>query len=340
MPRKPKGRANPSGKPGGKPAGGKRKRAWYLRPLRWLRYAVLLFAAASVAGVLLFRFVPVPFTPLMLIRLVEQRSEGKPMRLEKSWRSLDRISPHLPEAVVASEDQRFFQHRGFDWDAIGSAFTANGRGKRKLGASTISQQTAKNVFLWPDRTWLRKGLEAYFTALIETLWPKRRILEVYLNVIEMGDGVYGAEAAARRYFQVPASDLTAAQAALIAASLPNPRVWSPARPTGYLQRRQTWILRQVDHLPPLPWAAGENPRSPHARPQGSARDTSRLQEAPDGTSMLPVPGEPEARKPAPGEPTLKNPDPDEPVPEDSLPEGPLPGSPEPEAPLPPDSNPN
>jgi len=333
MPRNPKGRANPSGRTGGRPAGGKRKRPWYLRPLRWLRYAVLLFVAGSVAGVLLFRFVPVPFTPLMLIRLAEQRSEGKPMRLEKSWRSLDRISPHLPEAVVASEDQRFFQHRGFDWDAIGSAFTANGRGRRKLGASTISQQTAKNVFLWPDRTWLRKGLEAYFTALIEALWPKRRILEVYLNVIEMGDGVYGAEAAARRYFQIPASDLNAAQAALIAASLPNPRVWSPARPTGHLQRRQTWILRQVDHLPPLPWAAAGNPRSLRARPQGSARDTSGVREAPDAAPMAPVPGEP-----APKESTAKKPDPSEPFPDDSFPEGPLPDSPEPEAPLPPGSN--
>src|SRR3954471_18926965 len=169
MPRKTKGRAIPSGKPAGKAGGGKRKSPWYLRPLRWLRYAVLLFAAGSVAGVLLFRFVPVPFTPLMIIRLAEQKAEGKPMRLEKSWRPLERISPRLPEAVVASEDQRFFEHRGFDWDAIGSAFTANGRGRRKLGASTISQQTAKNVFLWPDRTWLRKGLEAYFTVLIETL---------------------------------------------------------------------------------------------------------------------------------------------------------------------------
>src|SRR3954470_22195305 len=127
MLRKPKGRAIAPGKSGGKGGSGKGKRPWYLRPLRWLRYAVLLFAAASVAGVLLFRFVPVPFTPLMLIRLAEQKSDGKPMRLEKSWRSLDRISPWLPEAVVASEDQRFLQHRGFDWDAIGSAFTANGR---------------------------------------------------------------------------------------------------------------------------------------------------------------------------------------------------------------------
>jgi len=320
MPRKPKGRA------------------WYLHPLRWLRFAVLLFAAASVTGVLLFRFVPIPFTPLMLIRLAEQKSEGKPMRLEKSWRSLDNMSPRLPEAVVASEDQRFFLHRGFDWDAIGSAFTANGRGRRKLGASTISQQTAKNVFLWPDRTWLRKGLEAYFTVLIETLWPKRRILEVYLNVIETGDGVYGAEAAARRYFQAPALDLTGPQAALLAAALPNPRVWSPARPSGYLLRRRSWILRQVDHLPPLPWAAGAARPLPQApsRPRGSARDTSGPQAIPARPPNAPATETPALDTPAafpatPAESTGR------PAPFDPEP---LPDDPEPGATVPLDSNPH
>ncbi len=262
--RKPKTPQKSGGK--GSPKARSRGSRGFLRPLRWLRYAVLAFVAASVSGTLFFRFVPVPFTPLMLIRLAEQRSEGHPMRLEKSWRPLERISPRLQEAVIASEDQRFLDHHGFDWDAIGSAFTANGRGRRKLGASTISQQTAKNLFLWPDRTWLRKGLEAYFTVLIETLWPKRRILEVYLNIIETGDGTYGAEAASRRYFQRPAADMAASHAALLAASLPNPRAWSPARPTGYLLRRQTWILRQMDHLGPVPWDASPAGR-PHPAPQ-------------------------------------------------------------------------
>jgi monofunctional biosynthetic peptidoglycan transglycosylase len=321
MPRKPKGSAKPPEKPANRKGRGKGKRPWYLRPLHWLRQAALLFLAASAAGALLFRFVPVPFTPLMLIRLAEQRSEGKPLRLEKSWRPLERISPRLAEAVVASEDQRFFQHHGFDWDAIGSAFTANGRGKRKLGASTISQQTAKNLFLWPDRTWLRKGLEAYFTTLIELCWPKRRILEVYLNIIETGDGIYGAEAAARRYFQAPASGLTAAQAALIAAALPNPRAWSPARPTGYLWRRRTWILRQMDHLPPLPWEASVPARPPlpgpprpapqqpapaRPAPQGSTQDTA----GPDAPRETPDPGPPPS--PESGAPV---PPPDPPAPD-------------------------
>jgi monofunctional biosynthetic peptidoglycan transglycosylase len=318
--RKPKMPPKSGGK-GGQRARAKGKRSGFLRPLRWLRYAVLAFAAASVLGALCFRFVPVPFTPLMIIRLAEQRADGHPLRLEKSWRSLDRISPRLQEAVVASEDQRFFLHHGFDWDAIGSAFTANGRGRRKLGASTISQQTAKNLFLWPDRTWLRKGLEVWFTVLIEALWPKRRILEVYLNIIETGDGVYGAEAAGQRYFQTPASALSSSQAALLAASLPNPRAWSPARPTGYLLRRRTWIMRQMDHLGPMPWDASpwQGPRTtpsprpddrpadrlpdrppadpPPAIPQGNPGDTS----GDSGEALPPVPGA-QGEPPPAGEP--------------------------------------
>jgi monofunctional biosynthetic peptidoglycan transglycosylase len=220
--------------------------------LRWLRILVLFFFVSTVAAVLFFRFVPPPCTPLMLLRCFARIADGHFPKLDKDWTSLDGISPRLAEAVVASEDQLFFDHHGFDWDAIRSAFSVNGRGKRKLGASTITQQTAKNLFLWPDRSWTRKGLEAYFTLLLELLWSKRRILEVYLNVIETGDGTYGAEAAARRYFHVSASGLTAPQSALIAATLPNPRAWSPANPTGYLRRRQTWILRQMAQLGPMP----------------------------------------------------------------------------------------
>jgi monofunctional glycosyltransferase len=310
MPRKPGGQGGQRPRPKG-------KRLGFRRPLRWLRYAVLAFVAASVLGALCFRFVPVPVTPLMLIRLGEQRAEGHPMRLEKTWRALERISPSLQEAVVASEDQRFFEHHGFDWDAIGSAFTSNGRGRRKLGASTISQQTAKNLFLWPDRTWLRKGLEAYFTVLIETLWPKRRILEVYLNIIETGDGIYGAEAASRRYYQRPAADMAASQAALLAASLPNPRAWSPARPTGYLLRRQTWILRQMDHLGPVPWDAspgGGSRPGPSSRP--STRPPERSSDRPsrnqsdrpsDGNPADPAPSIPPAIPPGNAEDTSADP---------------------------------
>lgn len=323
--RKPKAPSKSPGKSQGKSSRGRGKRRWYLRPLRWVRYAVLLFFAASVAGVLFFRVVPVPFTPLMLIRAAGHVASGHGPRLDKTWRPLERISPRLAEAVVASEDQRFFAHHGFDWDAIGSAFTANGRGKRKLGASTITQQTAKNLFLWPDRTWLRKGLEAYFTLLLEVLWSKRRILEVYLNIIETGEGTYGAEAAARRYFQTSASDLNGPQAALIAASLPNPRIWSPAVPTPYLRRRQTWILRQMDQLGPMPGGLSQGgPRSApplaRSRPKdmGNRRDTSAQSAPPADTAPLPPP----AAEPAPPpEDTL-------PYPETGLPP-PAPEPPEP-----------
>lgn len=229
----------------------KLRKGWW-RPLRVIRHIVVFFLIGSVVSVLFFRFVPPPITPLMAIRSLEHISEGDSPTVDKHWRRMEKISPRLAEAVIASEDQRFFIHHGFDFGAIASAFSANERGKRKLGASTITQQTAKNLFLWPDRSWLRKGLEAYFTLLLELLWSKHRILEVYLNIIETGDGIYGAEAAAQRNFGVTAANLTSEQAALIAAVLPNPRKWSPAKPTGYLYRRQHWILRQMQHLGPLP----------------------------------------------------------------------------------------
>jgi monofunctional biosynthetic peptidoglycan transglycosylase len=246
FPYKPKSSKKTPGRARGK--SGKRR----LRPLHWLRILVAVFFASTLAAAIFFRFVPPPLTPLMAIRCLKDILSGHRPKLDKDWTPLGKMSPHLPEAVIASEDQRFFDHHGFDWEAISSAFTVNGRGKRKIGASTITQQTAKNLFLWPERSWTRKGLEAYFTLLLELTWSKRRILEVYLNIIETGDGVYGAEAAARRYFQVSSARVTASQAALLAAVLPNPRAWSPANPTGYLRRRQTWILRQMDQMGPLP----------------------------------------------------------------------------------------
>ena len=161
------------------------------------------------------------------------------------------MSLYLPVAVIASEDQRFLQHNGFDLDAIGQALEERRMGKRQRGGSTISQQTAKNVFLWPRSSWVRKGLEAYFTILIELCWSKQRIIEVYLNSIEMGDGIYGVEAVAQLHFGVPASDLTRANCALIAATLPNPLKFSSKEPSAYMLKRQTWIMRQMRHISPL-----------------------------------------------------------------------------------------
>ncbi len=193
----------------------------------------------SVLLVLLFGVVPVPATPLMAIRLVEGQG------WHHDWVGLDDISPQLVRAVIAAEDARFCEHFGFDLEAIEQAWQRNRRSRRTYGASTISQQTAKNLFLWPGRDWVRKGLEAYFTALIELAWSKRRIMEVYLNVIEMGPGLYGAEAAARARFGKPASALSAREAALMAAVLPNPLRWSPARPTGYIARRADIIQSRM-----------------------------------------------------------------------------------------------
>ena len=186
----------------------------------------------------------------MLIRNVQQVINGEPLRLTKNWKSLDEISPQLQLAVVASEDNRFLEHSGFDLDAIKKAQDYNDRkkGKKVHGASTISQQTAKNVFLWPDRTWVRKGLEVYFTFLIEKIWGKKRIMEVYLNVIEMGNGIYGAEAASQNYFHKSAASLSRDQAALLTAILPNPRKWDPSRPSIYLQARKQWILWNMANI--------------------------------------------------------------------------------------------
>lgn len=199
----------------------------------------------SILSVVIFRFVPVPITPLMVIRSVEQFQEDRPMVLKKSWRSLERITPHLQLAVVCAEDQNFLSHRGFDFEAIEKAMEHNKKSKRKRGASTISQQTAKNLFLWPGRSWLRKGFEVYFTVLIEFIWPKERIMEVYLNIIEFGDGVYGAEAAAQTFYRTSAEKLSRPQSALLAAVLPNPRSYSATNPSAYVRSRQAWILGQM-----------------------------------------------------------------------------------------------
>lgn len=219
---------------------------------RFIFKIALWFFIISIGLTLIYRFIPVPVTPLMVIRLWEQAwDEKKDVRLYKDWVSIDNISKNMPQAVYAAEDQKFLEHNGFDWKAMEEAWEKNKKGKRIKGASTISQQTAKNVFLWPSRNLVRKGLEAYFTFLIETIWTKERIMEVYLNVIEMGPGIYGIEAASQTFYNRPASKLTRQQAAMIAAVLPNPIRWSPAKPTGYIRGRQSWILRQMNNLAPI-----------------------------------------------------------------------------------------
>jgi len=214
--------------------------------LTQLLLGLLVFSWVMVA---VYRIVPVWITPLMVIRAAESLFGPEEFSgVNQSWVSYERISPHVVLAVIAAEDQKFPTHRGFDWEAIAEARKEISTGKRFRGGSTITNQTAKNVFLWPARNLFRKGLEAYFSLLIEYGWGKRRIMEVYLNVIEMGDGLYGIEEAAQRYFKKSAADLTRQEAALIAAVLPNPRRWSPAQPTSYIRNRQTWILRNMRNL--------------------------------------------------------------------------------------------
>lgn len=219
-----------------------------------LRWAVALFFSSTILVVVAYRFIPVYITPLMVIRCCQQVANGEHITLHHSWKSLDEgISPHLPVAVMASEDQRFLLHHGFDFNAIKNAARNNRNGSgRKLGASTISQQTAKNVFLWPGRSWTRKGFEAYFTALIELLWGKHRIMEVYLNSIEMGDGIYGAEAVAEHHFSKSASELSRSECALIAATLPNPRKFDSSNPSGYMRARRGKIEYEMKFMPSFP----------------------------------------------------------------------------------------
>lgn len=216
--------------------------------LRIIRFSVFFFFISTVFVTILYRFIPPPVTPLMVIRLGEQVFDGQSLKLQKDWERLNQISPHMVQAVVASEDNNFEKHFGIDFEAIKKAQKLNKKGKTLRGASTISQQTAKNVFLWPARSWLRKGLEVYFTGLIEIFWGKKRIMEVYLNVIEMGDGIYGVEAASQYYFRKPAKDLNRSEAALIAAILPNPRIYSAKNPSPYIQRKQGRIMRAMNRI--------------------------------------------------------------------------------------------
>ena len=214
----------------------------------------MAFFASTILSVVVYRFLPVWVTPLMVIRCCQQVSEGRDLKLSHDWEPLENISPSLPVAVIASEDARFMEHHGFDYEAIEHAAKRNREHpeKRKLGASTISQQTAKNVFLWPGRSWTRKGFEVYFTTLIELLWSKQRIMEVYLNSIEMGEGIYGAQAVAEEHFGKDAKDLTRSECALIAATLPNPRKFSSKSPSSYMLKRQARILKEMHYVKSFP----------------------------------------------------------------------------------------
>jgi monofunctional biosynthetic peptidoglycan transglycosylase len=210
---------------------------------RFLWKALLWFFGISIVLVVLFKWIPVPITPLMVTRAIENKLDGKEAYLNHDWEPLENISPNLQKSVIAAEDGYFLKHHGFDFKAMQKAFQSNQKGRKLKGGSTISQQTAKNVFLWQGRSYVRKGLEAYFTVLIELIWGKERIMEVYLNSIEMGEGIYGAEAASQHWYKKEAIYLSAREAAGIAAILPNPRKYKATNSSSYINRRKDKILR-------------------------------------------------------------------------------------------------
>jgi len=223
-------------------------------PVAWLKKILLrVFVVLAVfwgGGIALFSILPVPFSAVMIERQLGAMMEGNFHYLAHSdWVSMDEIAPSMGLAVIAAEDQKFPEHWGFDVSAIEKALAHNERNENRIrGASTLSQQTAKNLFLWDGRSWLRKGLEAGLTLGIETVWSKKRILTVYLNIAEFGEGTFGVEAASQRYFHKPASRLTMSEAALLAAVLPNPVKFRADAPSGYVRSRQAWILRQMQQL--------------------------------------------------------------------------------------------
>ena len=220
---------------------------------RWLRNILIFFFTSTILAVVILKYIPVYITPLMLIRAVEQVMDGESPEINHEWVPLEKINHNLPQAVMASEDNLFLKHSGFDLEQIQKAQLEAQEGKRQRGASTISQQTARNVFLWQQRSWLRKGLEAYFTFLIETIWGKERIMEVYLNSIEMGKGIYGAQAVAQCNFGTTPDRLTKDQCAYIAVSLPNPLSRDSAHPTPKMRKMHNTIMtrmNQIDKFPP------------------------------------------------------------------------------------------
>jgi len=224
------------------------RRSLAARILRTAAVAILAAAAASIVAVAALRFLPVHLTAFMVDERLATRADGKPLDQQQDWVPWERITPYAAIAVIAAEDQKFLAHDGFDFEAIEKAMDDAGRGERLRGASTISQQVAKNLFLWSGQNWFRKGLEAWFTVWIELLWPKQRILEVYLNVAQFGRGTWGVEAASRRYFGKSAAKLTRHEAALLAAVLPSPTRYRVVNPGPYVRQRQQWILGQMNRI--------------------------------------------------------------------------------------------
>jgi monofunctional biosynthetic peptidoglycan transglycosylase len=222
------------------------RKAWMV-----VKWTAIVFFGSTIFVVVIFSFINPPLTPLMLKRAFIRKDNGELVGIHKHWVSFKEISPWMIRAVIASEDNRFLEHSGIDMEAVHKAAAYNKRHRRKHGASTITQQVAKNVFLWPARTWVRKGFELYFTVLIETIWSKKRIMVVYLNVLETGNGLYGVDAASGKYFHKPAAKLSQSEAALIAASLPNPRVRNPGRPSAYMLRRQARIINLMYKIGPV-----------------------------------------------------------------------------------------
>jgi len=219
---------------------------------RWVRNLLIFFFTSTILAVVILKYIPVYITPLMLIRCVEAVMDGQSPEINHHWVPLEKISHNLPQAVMASEDNLFLKHKGFDLEQIQKAQIEAQEGKRQRGASTISQQTARNVFLWQQRSWLRKGLEAYFTFLIEAIWGKERIMEVYLNSIEMGRGIYGAEAVARINFGTSPAQLSKSQSAYIAVSLPNPRERDSGHPSAKMRRMHNTILKRMKQIDTFP----------------------------------------------------------------------------------------
>lgn len=217
-----------------------------------LRWIVLAFFASTILAVFVYKWCPVYVTPLMIYRCAQQVQHGESIRMRHKWVPMESMSVYMPVAVMASEDQRFLMHHGFDFVEIENALEERRSGRRNRGASTISQQTAKNVFLWNGHSWVRKGLEVYFTALIELVWGKHRIMEVYLNSVEMGPGIYGAEAVAQENFGRSSLNLTRPNCALIAATLPNPLRFSSRNPSSYMLKRQTDIMKQMRNIDLFP----------------------------------------------------------------------------------------
>jgi len=218
------------------------KKVW-----KWTKRILLFYFAISITSVIIFRWVPFFTTPMVMIRYIKEKFDSHPVAIHKTWVSLDQISPNLQLAVFCSEDQDFFHHHGFNFQAIKDAWKHDEHSKKIRGASTISQQAARCAFLTTNRSWIRKGFEVYFTGLTELFWSKKRIMEVYLNVIEFGKGIFGAEAAAEFYFHKHAKDLTRPEAAALASILPDPLKWNPVNPGAYVAERQQWILGQMDH---------------------------------------------------------------------------------------------